>query len=729
MAIQAQVEGVGTLEFPDGTDPAVIQRTVKKQIAATQGLRPTDLSVASTEGPGDPLEPVYRALQKADAAGNTADAKQLADYIRSQLLPQPSSGMPSADPSQPGAPSSVTDDVLRKIALGGRAAAEGVMNTFALPLDAAVVSGNALQHGFNRLFGANLGDYPTFSSRFSQSLTDAGAPVAQTTGEQMGTSLVRGATGALTGGALLGAAGVPAPALTTGLSGATGAGASELTRQHGGGPIAQMVAGMAGGLAPSAVTAGPAAIARALVRGGETGRQRMIDNLQTFESAGTTPSVGQATQSAVLRGTESLLSRVPGGAGVMAAKGQQQAQQIGSRIEDLADSLAPQASGEQAGRAILKGVTGEGGFVDQFKSTAQTLYDKLDQYVQPNTKFALPNTTRVLDNLTQPIYGAEKTSNFFINSKIGAIKDALASDLQAGGNALPYEAVKKLRTLVGNQLADSPFNGDVPMSQWKKLYGALSTDMEYNAAAVGPQAESALTRANTYYAAASKRLDAISTVIDKSGGPEAVFRAATSGTQEGATTLRAIMQSLPQDAQQMVTATVLRRLGRAQAGAQDDSGDLFSTNSFLTNWNTLSSQAKGVLFNRYGPDFRENMDQIAKAASNLRDGSAVFRNPSGTGQAVAQTTAAATFVGSLLTGNVGAAGAVAGAVGGSNIAARILTNPAAVRWLARTTRMPTAAIPALINQAGQSSDADLRDLASQVRGELENGQDRRRAAY
>jgi hypothetical protein len=34
VSIHAQVEGVGTLEFPDGTDPAVVQATVKKTIAA-----------------------------------------------------------------------------------------------------------------------------------------------------------------------------------------------------------------------------------------------------------------------------------------------------------------------------------------------------------------------------------------------------------------------------------------------------------------------------------------------------------------------------------------------------------------------------------------------------------------------------------------------------------------------------------------------------------------------
>jgi len=40
MPIQAQVEGLGTLEFPDGTDPSIVQSTVKQQLAAKQGQQP-----------------------------------------------------------------------------------------------------------------------------------------------------------------------------------------------------------------------------------------------------------------------------------------------------------------------------------------------------------------------------------------------------------------------------------------------------------------------------------------------------------------------------------------------------------------------------------------------------------------------------------------------------------------------------------------------------------------
>jgi hypothetical protein len=245
----------------------------------------------------------------------------------------------------------------------------------------------------------------------------------------------------------------------------------------------------------------------------------------------------------------------------------------------------------------------------------------------------------------------------------------------------------------------------------------LSTDLEGAAKNAGTDAATAFNRANTFTRAGMKRLEVLDSVVDKAGGPESVFRAATSGTKEGATTLRAVMQSLPEDARKTVSATVLRRLGRATAGKQDDLGEKFSTETFLTNWNTLSPQAKAVLFDRYGPTFRSDMDAIAMVASNLRDGSKVFVNPSGTGQAVAQTSAGVAFITTLATGNAGAAAGIASGVAAANGGARLMTNPRVVKWLAQTTRAPRSAIPALLAQAGKSDDQDLRELAAILSGE------------
>ena len=69
-------------------------------------------------------------------------------------------------------------------------------------------------------------------------------------------------------------------------------------------------------------------------------------------------------------------------------------------------------------------------------------------------------------------------------------------------------------------------------------------------------------------------------------------RSATSGTREGATTLRAVLQSLPEDGQKQVAAAVIRRMGRANPSAQDDLGEAFSSERFLTMWNSMAPEAK-----------------------------------------------------------------------------------------------------------------------------------------
>lgn len=51
MSVHAQVDGVGTLEFPDGTDPAVIQATVKKVIAGKSGGGATPPAAAAPPAP------------------------------------------------------------------------------------------------------------------------------------------------------------------------------------------------------------------------------------------------------------------------------------------------------------------------------------------------------------------------------------------------------------------------------------------------------------------------------------------------------------------------------------------------------------------------------------------------------------------------------------------------------------------------------------------------------
>jgi hypothetical protein len=300
------------------------------------------------------------------------------------------------------------------------------------------------------------------------------------------------------------------------------------------------------------------------------------------------------------------------------------------------------------------------------------------------------------------------TTPITADAEIGALLDQMVD------GKLPYEALKRLRTLVGNELENVSIVSDVPRSKWKALYGALSQDMKGAADAAGPEAQRAFGRANAYYRAGTSRIDELSTVLDKSGGPEAIYNAATSGTRDGATTLRTVMQSLKPDQQKVLASTMIRRLGKATAGQQNAAGDEFSMNTFLTNWNKLSPQAKSTLFDRFGSGFRSDMDAVARLASNVRQGSRVFANPSGSASTGAQLGTVGGFIMAALSGHPGTATAIAGGAATTNVLARLMTNPKIVKIIAQQSRVPLQGLVPVMTSIHQSAmksnDPDLMTL-------------------
>lgn len=303
----------------------------------------------------------------------------------------------------------------------------------------------------------------------------------------------------------------------------------------------------------------------------------------------------------------------------------------------------------------------------------------------------MTNTVRALTDLTTPAAGAAATTGRMVNPRMAQMMQDLAADLQAGGGQIPYESLRRIRTNVGEQMNDFSMTQDTPSRQLSALYGALSRDMEQVAQSIGPDAVQAARRANNYTRMSAARLEEVQRVVDKNGGPEAVFNAAMQGTRDGGTTLRKVMQSLPREGQRDVTSAVIRRMGMATPGAQDAAGEVFSAQTFLTNWNRVSPEAKRALFDRHGPQFSADMDRIARVASNIRDGSKVFANPAGTANRAAAYGYAGSLAVSLL--NPVAFAGVAGAGVSANFAARAMTNPRFVSWLARSTQAPAGSVP------------------------------------
>lgn len=561
------------------------------------------------------------------------------------------------------------------------------------------------------------------------------------------------------------------------VSAAAGSAASSATREAGGGAGAQIATGLLGGLAPSLVASGAPAALRGVVRGGEGNRQNLVQAIDDFAVLGATPSVGQGTGAWSRQGAETLLGSGPTSAGVMARFADQQANAIGAGLQRQADDLFRNPSAERAGRAIEQGIRGDDGFIRTSRERANQLYSRLDELLPGDQRVGVDNTRAALADLNSMIEGAPSVSRFFQNARLEGIERGLLSDTQgvdailtqpgmreqsdlyraylqtqaddiAARNAqrkqlgmmgdepvptaadidanvratlgnmvdnqLPYEALKKLRTLVGNELEGASLVSDVPRSKWKAVYGALTRDME--AAATTPEAKQALSRANSYFNARASRIDEIDRVIDRNGGPEKIYQAVMGGVKDGGSTLRSVMQSLPEEGQKAVTAAALRRMGLANPGAQDAAGEAFSAATFLTNWNKTSPEARRALFDRYGPGFSRDLDKISKVAERIKEGGQAIANPSGTARQGAQFAYWGGLGGALMTGQVGGAlGLGLGGVG-ANLGARLMTNPSWVKWLAKATDLPVGALPAQVNVlkriAAEKSDRDIAEAAA-----------------
>lgn len=565
-----------------------------------------------------------------------------------------------------------------------------------------------------------------------------------------GTALTMGAGGALAGGGRVAASGAPTGAQRVGnllasqpvlqvAATAAGSGAASTAREAGGGTMAQLGASLAGSMVPGAAGAllpgirsqgtVPAAanlLARSAIRGNDPAPVR--NALADFAAAGTTPSVGQATGNRAVQAMETLVGNVPGGAGRMERFGQQQTQQVAERLDDMAARLSPRGTTvtpEQAGQTILRGIEGPGGFLDRFRGQSSQLYAELDAAIPRNTQVPAANTSAYLTQQSSPIAGAGATSALLANPKLAGIREALESDLTAGNGAIPYEALARVRSRVGEMIGDAGLAPDIPTRQLRGLYGALSEDMKAAAQAAGGKAINAFNRANNHFKYGMSRLEKVEHVIDKNGGPEKVYASAFSGINNGATTLRAVMQSLDTGAQRELTASFIRRMGRANSSQQNAAGDVFSMETFLTNWDKVSPEAKRTLFDRHGPLFTASMDKIARMAERVREGSRVFRNTSGTARQTALMQAGGT---ALLAAQQAAMGNVTAAIytiagsGGSavlaNRMARLLTNPKSVAWLAANTDKPTGELLAqlqVLRRIGEKDeDPELVALADDL---------------
>lgn len=343
---------------------------------------------------------------------------------------------------------------------------------------------------------------------------------------------------------------------------------------------------------------------------------------------------------------------------------------VGRQVSGLGGALDDEAAGQAVRRAGERYISNETGRIGRMYERAREMAEGVT--IVPQRAVA------AIDRRVAELGELGETNAPLINA-LTKLRTDIAKGVSVSG-------LRNART----SLSQGVYDGKLRSSQEKQIYrevlDEIASDISEGLAEQGLQgAGQIFQRADTLWKARIDQIDQVlEPLIGRNRSGEDVIRSLNSmaaGKSGGVARLNRVIKEMAPDEQSRIQATVIDRLGRARNSAQDDTGETFSPETFLTRWNEMSPRGKAILFG--GGELRRNLDDIAKIASGMRE-SGRFRNHSNTvgswsGQA-------------LLSGGITMAGgwpALALASASQYLGARALTSPALTRWLARAPKNAT----------------------------------------
>jgi len=409
------------------------------------------------------------------------------------------------------------------------------------------------------------------------------------------------------------------------------------------------------------------------------------ETLKAFEDAGITPTLANITQGNTSKTFQNLLGNFPGSRGVIEKATQNQVDDITKQIAGITKSEG--GTIQEAGKKIQQGAQN---LKQGLENRIEQNYNQLDKFIpDKNAKIATSNLDELMnDAQIQDVAAVGAGDTARVISRYQQIKEGLN-----------YPRLKTFRSTIGAKLQSPTLLGD-ERAALKRIYGALSEDMKVAVQANGGEkALQSFTKANKAF---SRYQDVIENKINpiiEAKTPEAVYSMAMSGTKQGGSNIKGIMRTLDPEQQDFVRGTIARRMGLANAGEQDATGEVFSPNKFLTEWNKLSPEAKNNIYTKEQVNAVNNLN---KAISAIKDTSKARQSSNNLPYA------AWIGLGSLSMANLPAGAAT---VAGANITAKMMTNPRFINWLASSAKVKPTQIPAHLSQlsAIAAANPDIRE--------------------
>jgi hypothetical protein len=387
------------------------------------------------------------------------------------------------------------------------------------------------------------------------------------------------------------------------------------------------------------------------------------------DSLGVTPSLGMTSRTGGM--VAAGLEKVPFASDVVARDAARAVGEIEGAFKRIVGTVAEPQTPAGAGDTLIASATK---FRDDFKVRSRQMFDRVAENLPPGTSVQIPNTLQAATEAQRWFANNPRLAETLGVTRWNAILE------EAANNGMTWQALSEFRSTVGDAIGSikGPL-ADQADGRLKSLYGTLTADMEAAARAAGPDAFRSWKRATNYYRAGAERIERALDQTINAKSPERAFEAFRALASEGTsradiTRMTQIKRSMPPDEWGTVSASIVDRLGRARAGAQNAEGDVFSPSTFLTEWNKLAPQAKGILL---PPEARRELEQLARVAERAKAAGAE-RNFSNTG--TIQVLLA------LGIGTLTDAGAVAATLGGTYVSAKAMTSPQFLRAMNRAAR-------------------------------------------
>jgi hypothetical protein len=428
----------------------------------------------------------------------------------------------------------------------------------------------------------------------------------------------------------------------------------------------------------------PGAIMRGLVR---PGARAIAD---AAAAIGIRPTVG-LLGGGPLGSTEHIASAI-----LPMSRGARQQGRFAQEVQHAAQTAVPGApfapgeAAQQGGAALKAGA--ERGYA-RFRSVRQRLDNSVYAAFPAGASVPLTNTARVAQEIRARIAEAPETFGPQLQPVLDRVQ-AVLTDGQRAGGALPVQIHRNVRTLMGQELETEATTQLTREAQgfYRDAYAGMTTDLRAAAAATSPQALSRLNRHDRLVRAFRSEdlgresvADSLDSIL-KAGSDEAAWSAMMSKTG-GLNRLNNVMNRLDAGQRRVVARAAWDKMLTTPQGNPN-------LNYLMGQWNKADPRARQALFGSVTDMGR--IDNLMTVLGGMRDADR-SRNFSNSAHALIQAaigdraiTEVVGKLGALVTGGA-AAGSMfptetMGAIGGAYLLSEAFHSPIVADALARAAR-------------------------------------------